>query len=240
MDFTYKAYTNLITIIREHGYSIASYDDWSKFDKSVILRHDVDYDIGKALEFAALEKDIGVNSTYFVLLTGNFYNLFSKVNLDKLHTISSFGHEIGLHFDETQYDSLDNIELKIKQEIHVLEELLGMPVRTISMHRPSRYILDSDLQIDGIVNSYGKDFFSDIKYLSDSRRNWKEPVEDIIISEQFKRLQILTHAFWYNEQNLDIHDSIYRFVNSANKERYDKVDDNITLLSTIMNRDEVK
>lgn len=43
--------------------------------------------------------------------------------------------------------------------------------------------LEADLQIPGIMNSYGRTFFHDFKYLSD--RRWREPVLDIIRSEEY-------------------------------------------------------
>ena len=53
-----------------------------------------------------------------------------------------------------------------------------------------------------MINSYGQTFFHDFKYLSDSRRRWREPVEEIIRSGTYDRLHILTHAFWYHKQRI--------------------------------------
>ena len=82
-------------------------------------------------------------------------------------------------------------------------------------------MLDADLQIKGLINSYGKTYFKEFKYVSDSRRRWREPIEDIITSDDFKRLHILTHAFWYNDAEKSIHDSVREFVNGGNKQRYE-------------------
>lgn len=108
------------------------------------------------------------------------------------------------------------------------------------MHRPSKLVLESDLKIDGLINSYGSTFFKEFKYLSDSRRRWREPAEEIIKSEEFNRLQILTHAFWYDEKECDIHDSVFQFINSANYERYQSMKENITDLESIMIGKEIK
>ena len=43
MEFTYKDYALLIEKIREAGYKFADYENYDEFDKSLILRHDVDY-----------------------------------------------------------------------------------------------------------------------------------------------------------------------------------------------------
>lgn len=242
MKFSYDSYLSFIELIRQHRYSFASYINWRDFDKCVILRHDIDYDMKKAFDMAYIEADAGVRSTYFVLLTSDFYNIFSKQNADMLQKILSFGHDIGLHFDEVRYPeciSTEAIKEKIIYEAEVLEKVIGSKINAVSMHRPSKLILESDLKIDGLINSYGSTFFKEFKYLSDSRCRWREPAEEIIESEEFNRLQILTHAFWYDEEEHDIHDNVCSFVNRGNSEKYDFLLDNITDLQSIMSREEV-
>ncbi len=240
MDFTYNSYLNLIDLIKKHNYTIASYHNWNESNRSVILRHDIDYDLDKAVELANYEKQAGVSSTFFVLVSSDFYNIYSASTKKKIKDIIGMGHEIGLHFDETCYDSDSDIIQNVFFEKSALESAVKMPVRTLSMHRPSKRVLDMNLEIDGIVNSYSNIFFRDIKYLSDSRRRWREPVESIVSSEEFDHLQILTHAFWYNESNRDIHESVREFVNGGNESRYNTLKDNITDLNQIMEASEVK
>ena len=116
----------------------------------------------------------------------------------------------------------------------MLSALLGTPVTSVSMHRPSQATLDADLQIPGMINSYGQTFFHDFKYLSDSRRRWREPVEEIVASGRYDRLHILTHAFWYHQQEEPIEVTVRRFISSANQERYRQMEENITDLASIM------
>ncbi len=99
MEFTYDGYRRLVDLLRSNKYAITNYHEWESHDKCVILRHDIDYDISKALRFAEVEKEMGVASTFFVLVTSDFYNIFSKKNSDMLKNILELGHEIGLHFD---------------------------------------------------------------------------------------------------------------------------------------------
>jgi len=243
MLFTYEAYGNLIDLLRNHKYKIASYHDWQASEKCVILRHDIDYDLSKAVELAEFERRLGVHSTYFVLLTSDFYNVFSGKSADILHKISECGHQIGLHFDEVRYPELtgnaDAIREKIIRESNCLSAAVGREITTVSMHRPSKAILEADLEIPGIINSYGSVYFKGFKYLSDSRRRWREPVEDIISSEQYDRLHILTHAFWYNETETDLHDSLLGFIRAGAGDRYALLDENFTMLSDVVRLDEI-
>lgn len=242
MDFTYNSYINLIKLLSNNNYHIISYKDSNQHDKCVILRHDIDYDISKAVQFAEIEERIGVSSTYFVLVTSDFYNIFSKRNAEMLKRINELGHNIGLHFDEVRYPgaTLRELKLLITNEAKILESVIGCKINTVSMHRPSKEVLESDMQIPNLINSYGKKYFNEFKYLSDSRRRWREPVEEIITSGEYNRLHILTHAFWYNEEEISIHDSIGRFVNHSNYERYSFFEENITDLKTIMDYNEVQ
>ena len=66
-----------------------------------------------------------------------------------------------------------------------------------------------------------------------------ERVEDIVESEKYERLHILTHAFWYSEQERDIHESLKAFVNHANMDRYLFLRDNIADIESIMKKEEV-
>lgn len=79
MKFTYESYPDLIKKIRKSGYQFTGYQEWQKAEKSVILRHDVDMCLEKAVRMSELEKElIGGGGVYFVLLTSDFYNVHSK------------------------------------------------------------------------------------------------------------------------------------------------------------------
>ncbi len=94
------------------------------------------------------------------------------------------GHTIGLHFDEQRYNGCSNdlnvMADYIKKECLILEDVLDTQVSVVSMHRPSKAILEQEISIPGIINSYSKVFFKEFKYLSDSRKSWKEPLLEII------------------------------------------------------------
>lgn len=189
MNFTYAAYRDLLSLLRERGYAVRNYHNYMDAPRCVILRHDIDYSLQQAVELAELETEEGVQSTWFVLLRTDFYNVFSKSGTEALQHIRSLGHEIGLHFDEASYVPAlrpDEVVQNIIKECGLLSALLETRVSTVSMHRPSKSTLEADFQIPGIVNSYGKTFFHDFKYLSDSRRRWREPVLDIIRSGEFE------------------------------------------------------
>jgi len=236
MKFTYDAYREMIALLREAGYVFRNYHDGQKISRCVILRHDIDTCLAQAVKLAEVEAELGVCSTWFVLLRTDFYNVASRQGQAQLRRILELGHEIGLHFDEVAYGrelTAEETSAAIQKECGILSELLDTPVTTVSMHRPSKATLEADLQIPGIVNSYGKTFFRDFKYLSDSRCHWREPVLDIIRSGDYDRLHILTHAFWYHEGEQSIEETISTFLSEAEDDRCVLMGENIRDFSAL-------
>ena len=245
MRFTYDSYVELIKLMQRKNYVITSYDDFKDYSKCIILRHDVDYKLQSAYRLAQIEQSIGngIRSTYFLLLTSDFYNVFSLNNVKVIERILDCEHEIGLHFDEARYpEAIGNVDMirdKILEEADILSKVVGVPVTKCSMHRPSKNILAVNLKIPGIINTYSDTFYKEFKYISDSRCFWREPIEDIINKELYNRIQVLVHPFWYNKNDIGIKESVKVFVNSANMERYQIMDDNISDLSSIVDRKEI-
>lgn len=240
MEFTYNSYGKLIRLLQDKGYLIVNYNNHIISERCAILRHDVDNSLEKACKMAEIEKELNVSSTYFIMLSNSFYNVFSKKGTQSLRHILECGHEIGLHFDEKVYPEffgkIDEIKDKILTESSILSYATGRKVRSVSMHRPSKEMLNADLQIDEMINSYSKLFYKEFKYVSDSRRRWREPIEELVAFRDINKFQILTHPFWYNEKEYDIKRSVSVFVNSAILERYDSMADNITDMRAIMEK----
>jgi len=227
MEFTYEGYISFLSLLRKNGYEI--YGDYNDDEcesgkKICVLRHDVDFSLDKAEEMAAIEKDNGISSVYFFMLTGNYYNSFSKRGCEIINNIRQFGHSIGLHFDETVYYGESDltreeyIEL-IKREASMLEYTIGSEVKMVSMHEPSQRFLKMNLAIPGMINVYSDIFFQKYKYLSDSRMKWKENIEDVVKSNLYSRIQLLTHPFWYHKNELSRKDILKEFVSKGSSYR---------------------
>jgi hypothetical protein len=239
MKFKYSDYERLINHIKKSGYRICSYSNYNEYKKPCILRHDVDFSLEKALEFAKYENQIikESSSTYFVLVSGKFYNIFSEKSEDILKEIISMGFEIGLHFDETKYVKEDRNECEVEDVVReklLLEEATNSQVNAVSMHRPSKNILENDIKFEGLVNSYSKEFFNNFKYISDSRMYWRENPMDVISSNKFKKLHILTHPFWYENIDRDMAVKMKDFLSDGSKERYQLMKSSFTNLNEII------
>jgi hypothetical protein len=131
----------------------------------------------------------------------------------------------------------------ILSEINIMQNIIGSPITSVSMHIPSKHTLESDIKIPGIINSYSRLFFSEFKYLSDSLHNWRENAEEIISSGMFKKLHLLTHPIWYTEFQESMHKKISNLIISLNKKIYDELDrctqNNTPSLSEIIRRNKI-
>lgn len=236
MNFTYNGYVDLIKLLKQNNYKFTDYIEYKKLDKPVIFRHDIDNSLEKALEIAKIENENGVYSTFFVLLSADFYNIFSNKSNALLREIKDYGHRIGLHFDEKRYEinNKEELEQYVNYEKKTLEYVIETSIDAVSMHRPSKWILENDIQFENIINSYSGEFLHQFKYLSDSRMYWREDVLAIIKSEQYNKLHILTHPFWYNCKDGDIKERVSVFINDAYRDRYRQIKDNIKDIDEII------
>lgn len=176
-----------------------------------------------------------------ILLSTEFYNIFSKKSYKILKEIKDLRHDIGLHFDEKRYEinSLKDLEYWVKKEVSCLESLIDCSIYVVSMHRPSKWILENDIRFERIINSYSKTFFEEFKYLSDSRMYWREDVIRIIENQQYNKLHILTHPFWYSDKEETMKEKLINFINNSKMERYYNIKDNLRNIEEVLKVSEI-
>jgi len=241
MEFIYAAYGDMLDLLKKNKYNFSDYSNYKNYKKCVILRHDVDFNLEKALTLAKYENSNNVMSTYFVLLSTDFYNVFSKESTEILKNILILGHNIGLHFDEKKYEitDADCLRFYVSKESNILKEVLNQEIETVSMHRPSKWILENDVKFDKITNSYSNYFFSEFKYLSDSRMFWREDVLEIIAKNSYDRLHILTHPFWYSEKVESLNYKLLQFINDSKAQRYNNINNNFKNLGEVLTLEKI-
>lgn len=243
--FTYDSYKAILDLLHKKGYPFKKYHNWQETDRSVILRHDVDNSLEKAVLLSEIEKSAlpgGVPATYFVLVSTNFYNIHSLESKLQLRQILQNGGTIGLHFDETQYriTSPKDMLQYVQKEIEILSDSVGEKVDVVSMHRPSEQFLSADMEFPGIINSYSRQYFHQMKYVSDSRRHWREDVHEIIENALYPRLHILTHPFWYAQREAgSLQNALTDAILQAPLHYYDNLNRNFRDLEAEVKRTEI-
>ena len=244
MQFTYSWYRNIIELAKKQGYSFCDYSNYNKHNQEIILRHDIDMSLREAVEMAEIENDLGVSSTYFVLMFTNFYNIGGNTERHLIRELVRLGHNVGLHFDDTVYCSEKDrrsfdYSKAITQEAKILSDIIGEPVKFMSMHRPDKVTLEMDMDTGGIINAYDKIFFDgDIKYVSDSRRHWREDVDGIIAEKRFNKIQMLVHPFWYYKNEVSASDALKMIIGESVSDRFMAIKDNITRVEEFLNEED--
>ena len=134
--FGKKKYLKLLNLISNKGYQFCDFlSDHKK--KSVCLRHDIDFSIEYAFQMAEMEYKNGISSSYFFMLSSNFYNIFSLESYRYITKIADLGHSISLHFDPSIYD---DISTSIYKEVNIFQSLFQTKVSLISIHRPGKFL----------------------------------------------------------------------------------------------------
>jgi len=192
MDFILKTYQNLLSILKNHGFSFQSFQEFleKSADRALILRHDVDRLPQNALKIAQIEKELGVQSIFYFRIVNYVFEP------DLIRQISNFGHEIGYHYEDVSLvtDRLkasgsgqkgekekEVVDDAIESFVRNLEKLKKLvPVNSICMHGSPWSKWDSrllwkyydyrDLGIE--AEPYFDLNFEKMLYLTDTGRRW--------------------------------------------------------------------
>ena len=103
MDFTSLKYGELISALKDAGYEFVTYAEYAegrRAEKLVVMRHDVDRSVNGAIRMAEMEKEMGVNASYY------FREKFIIENSDDIRYIEEVGHEVGYHYEDLVKEKL--------------------------------------------------------------------------------------------------------------------------------------
>jgi hypothetical protein len=198
IDFSFESYRRLLRHILASGHRICTLRDVPSEGRYVILRHDIDYSVQKALEMAKVEHALGVRSAVFLMLASPYYNLLDPDNLTAARGIAALGHEIGFHYDTDVFDGLgpDAMAQAIARQAEFLAGTLNVPVTSVAQHNPS--VTATRVRVPGYSDAYDDRYFKQIAYLSDSRRLFGTP--DVYrFFEEHNRCQLLIHPLWWHD-----------------------------------------
>jgi len=203
-SLTLEHYREILEAALEAGYEFRGFHQpFSSAGRVLYLRHDLDICIEEALDMATLEAELGVRSTYFILVNSPIYNPLAEDSLKLLQDIQRKGHWIGLHIDPALF--LEHSPSGVEK--HVVELLdfykIKIPlVPVISFHRPRSDVLGRDFS--AFVSAYSSRFFNKIKYISDSRGVWKEGCPCQSLREgKYLALQMLVHPIWWKSKETE-------------------------------------
>jgi len=223
-DFSFDHYREILNLFKKRGYKFSFFSESPNLKmKRVYLRHDVDFSLEKALKMAQIENENNVHSTYFIRLSAPFYNIFSPDCSKIIKEIFSLGHQVGLHFEggfyETRNTTKKTIEKEVSRQLSILKDYFKAK-SVVSFHRPSKFIFNH--KFGDFINTYENKFFGKIKYLSDSKGNWREGCvcRWLNSSTPPHNLQILIHPIWWGRKEKDLNLFLQNFL----KEKFKYLD----------------
>ena len=217
----------------------------------LILRHDIEFSVEHAYQISLIENEEKIRSTYFVQIASNAYNAFSQKNLVMLENMIQNGHRIGLHYHLGKNISKHYITDEIKSQIQILSKFLDYPVDRFSIHRPTEKSQYYDIQMEGIINAYSKDFFThienvemssklEVKYIADSKHQWNYGYPDTDTLKKFPKIQLLIHPYSWNEKSCDTVEAFCALADEKEKETLDNFDEETKIFHAVRKEVEKK
>lgn len=203
--FSWALYGHYLDVALECGYGFIGAGSLADAapppQRSILLRHDVDYDPAWIGPMAALEHERGVRSTYCLLTSSPLYSIEERRTTAAVEGLLERGHWLGLHLDASGVESDEDAISQTTERAAMLSERFGTEVRAVSFHMPGRRPVGHLELPRPLLNLYGPRFFEEIGYVSDSNQDWRgQDLERVLRSGEHGCLQVLIHPFWWRER----------------------------------------
>jgi hypothetical protein len=198
--FTLAAYRELLQSLDSGKWTFSSFENSTGLlPNQIVLRHDIDAELYLLDSFLDIEESLETHATYFLMLESPFYNLSSPEGRRIVKRISEAGHSIGLHFFGEIHAGLPRplLELEIRKQVEFLADFVAEDISAFSFHQPTREMLEMDLDIPGLVNTYHSRMMTDFTYISDTNMSWKPSAPPTVIQSGATRIQLLVHPLWW-------------------------------------------
>jgi len=200
---------------------------FANYPRFLLLRHDIDSSPRYALQMAQLERRLGVQSSYYVLMHSLHYNPASPPHWDALREIVDMGFEVGLHYETDFFEkrNLDPLQGVLK-DVAALEAILHLQVRSVSQHRPASNTFLEKLN-DFYVDAYNHDLMHNVLYISDSGFKWREKSLLELLGTT-DRIHALIHPLTWSYNGMDMAATYRRISSEIQQEIRDSLEDFIS------------
>ena len=202
-SFTEAEYYRMLSLAKSK-FLFSSFQDPLEQENVVFWRHDVDFSLNRALALAQIESDLDAQATYFIRTRGYTYSILENSQKEIISKIATLGHTIGIHLEESdiKIHNQADLERALERDVDLMSRELHVDAKCFSFHNPNTFMLqfNSERYLN-LTNSYGKKFFEDIEYVSDSNGYWRfKSLEEVLSNKDISRLQVLTHPEWWTPE----------------------------------------
>src|SRR3989338_1509368 len=213
-SFKLEHYKYCLESAKRKGYKFLTLEEYiqnkSKVvrkEKIILMRHDIDHKLSLAMNFAEIEKSLGIQTTYFIRLHAD-YNPYRLENYKVIKNLTEMDHEVGLYYD-AGFARLfnENAEQFFKRDGVIFENIINKKISGISCHEPNNSkneftISDKNIAKFGLkYQAYSPIFVKDMKYISDSSARWREGCMCNFIEKETPKLYITTHPIWWHKKS---------------------------------------
>lgn len=132
----WEEYRGILLSAQNSSYSIIRLDQLATLllegkplpERFLILRHDIDSNAPSALKFCEVERDLGIQASYFFRL--------STWNANVIKQVSDCGHEVGYHFEElAAYAKRQHLKTAAAVEEHIGQIRLQLTDNLVRLRR---------------------------------------------------------------------------------------------------------
>jgi hypothetical protein len=202
-DWSLAHYAEILETVLEDRpvFPFSQLDEARAEPRAALWRHDVEVSLSGALEMAALDHQLGVSATFFLLISSE-YNVFEREQANVIDKIRCLGHDLGLHYDVGLLNErgVFNPDLLLLQ-IDLLARYFGAKISAMSAHLPLfSDILPDMLKEHGVVDAYS---LSDFRYVSDSGQLWRGAMPTEMLQQE-QKLQVLIHPDYWSREGYEV------------------------------------
>jgi hypothetical protein len=176
-------------------------------NRTVLLRHDVEFDIRAAERLAEIESNHGISSTFLIAIRSPFFNILDESVARAVRRIGNLGHELGLHF----IGDLDGPHLldRIDRDRELASDQLGAgDLDLVSYHAPGSLDRLRTLLPDAYLLLYRDIIRGHQEYVSDSGGTWRDDLTQAAKQPPPRGIQLLTHPHWWRSISATAHERL--------------------------------
>lgn len=205
MIFTYSKWEHFCEKLAEKGFqSLPAKDIDGENPKYIVLKHDVETDVAKALKMAAIEQKHGHRGSYYV----QAYLLNDEKNVVMLKKMQKMGHEISYHYDvmDSCKGDLEKAIIEFDGNVSLFESK-GFKLKTLCQHgnpivervgytSNRDFFRNEEIQkiysdMSDIMVNYKSKYGIDYLYFSDAGRHFQliyDPINNDVINSDDKNV----------------------------------------------------